>query len=167
MKKPNIIIVEGIDRVGKTTLINMIAKEFGYSIMHGIPYEGRKRTKEIGAEAGYATLSALKLFKNDYVIIDRFHLSELVYGLVDRGYCNNEMHNIDAMLSELNSLLICVRPTNIKKSSEKHGSDLSHHKLLFDFYFENSKMNKICTNFEELDSTIGLLREAFSKEGAK
>lgn len=157
MKLPNIIIVEGIDRVGKTTLVNKIVEELNYSKF--VPLNKiSDRTEVIETEKTYATLSVLKLLKNDRIIIDRFHLSEFIYGFADRGYANKECENMDKILSELNALLIYVRPTDLKKSITEHGSDLQEHHIMFELIFKASRMRKVVCDYNSLDAIVESLK---------
>jgi thymidylate kinase len=149
MKKPNIIIVEGIDRVGKTTLVNKIVNNSNYKKFKPLN-NTKNRTKEIETEKIFATLSTLKLLKNDYIIFDRFHISEFVYGYVERGYVNKDCGKVDKILGGLNSLLIYVEPVNISQSIKEHGKDLREHEKLFLTIYKNSKMQKMICNYNNL-----------------
>lgn len=155
-KLPNIIIVEGIDRVGKTTLINQIIDEFDYSVFK--PLYLTRRTMEKETEKLYATLGVLTLLKQDKIIFDRFHLSEYVYGYCNRGYWNDECSKIDEILTQLNSLLIYVRPTDIKHSSLEHGSSLVQHHEMFEKLFEVTKMRKIACDYNTRVEVIRKLK---------
>ena len=158
MSKPNIIVVEGIDRVGKTTLVKRIVKEFGYSEFVQLNNADKKKERklEIEIERMYSILSVLALIKNDYIILDRYHLSEMVYGIVDRRYYNIEVENVDRILSKLNSFLVYVEPEDIKWSSKQHGSSLLDHDRFFKLFYEKSKMNKAKCSFSNFDFFINL-----------
>lgn len=70
-----LIIIEGADKTGKTTLAKAISKEFGYEYKHfGAPK---------GSPADEYMDFLLKLDKP--TVCDRFHLGELVYGPMLRG----------------------------------------------------------------------------------
>lgn len=165
-KKPNIIIVEGIDRVGKTTLVNKISEKFGYKILPSIqPISKVERTPRREIDIMLAQLSVFQILKNDYIIVDRFYLSEFVYGLYDRGYTSLEALVIGEKLKELNSLMVLVRPTDIKKSSEEHGSDLTEHSELFNHMFEISEFeNKACCNYSTMEFVVNLVGRSIKNE---
>ena len=167
--KPNIIIVEGIDRVGKSTLVNRIIEEFDYKLfvqVNDLSRELRNRKMEIETERLYSMISVMKLLEKDFVIIDRFHLSEFSYGIASRHYYNDEVSYIDYELSKLNSLLIYVKPTDLNKSSKEHGMSLDRHNYLLDICYENSDMNKIKCNYLQFDYIIKKLKDSFKEGGA-
>jgi len=163
-----IVIVEGIDRVGKTTLINKIVKELGF-----IKYEGIEKydkinsknfylTQRIETEKLFAATSVLKAIDKmkGNIIIDRFHVSEYVYGLCERGYFNSECFEVDDILGSLNTTLILVRPKDIKQSIKEHGKDLYRHSLLFEnFCQETSIKHKIICNYDNLDYAFNKVKE--------
>lgn len=166
-----IIIIEGIDRVGKTTLANMLSERFNIPIYKqeriggnnqqlNIPFGGRTNGKTLirnNLLLNYCRAKTLVDFwnwngYNDNIIMDRFHWTEAVYGLVDRGSVEpmNLMKELEKdMLSEKDKyLIIQVMPTDIKWSSKQHGSDLTEHQKLFDELYSESKLNKYrCSYF--------------------
>lgn len=152
---PNIIIVEGIDRVGKTTLVNKIVEEYGYKIFKAELPELINGYDEIIKMK--AILSILKLLENDKIIFDRFHFTEYVYGALERDYLNLDVISIDQELAKLNSLFIYMKPTDINKSSEEHGSDLTKHDVLFDALYLMSDIEKMKCNYNSMDKIIKYL----------
>jgi thymidylate kinase len=82
-----IVIVEGIDRVGKTTLCDKL-KDKGFIIFKDIWFLHKfikdKATFSVGKLD--ATLSFLQvLYEQDLnVVCDRLHLTEYVYGTLER-----------------------------------------------------------------------------------
>lgn len=163
----NIIIVEGIDRVGKTTLVNKLVKELGYSKF--IPANANLSYRELNprlaniieTEKCYATLATLATLENiDYkIVFDRFHISEYVYGQVERGYTNNECYHIDEVLAQLNALLIYIHPTNIQMSSREHGRPLNKHYELFNEFINKTKLPIIECDYTTIPLVIKSLKE--------
>lgn len=157
----SVIIIEGIDRVGKTTLANLIKRKFDAKVFKDkmlVADDMKDRT--IITEKIATTVNMLKLWPADkMLVIDRFHLSEVVYGILDREYVNNDMRKIDDMLSEIKDIqLILVEPTDIEWSSNQHGSDLENHKKLFDLVYEESKIkDKIKCNYKDFDYVLKML----------
>lgn len=150
----SIIVVEGIDRVGKTTIANKIRIESEFDqftkfqmYKHDesfVSYDKMDTDNEADKMAQLLTMADMF---NCNVLFDRFHLSDFVYGVVDRGYkfsdAYNNMRAIDVMLSDMNSVLVYVKPTDLKMSSDEHGSDLTKHDGLMTAAFHDSLMNKI------------------------
>ena len=79
MDRKKVIILEGPDGGGKTTLATWLKREHGFSYVHaGPPTEPADMLAEYGAQLW----KALHGRKN--VVFDRLHLGELVYGPVLR-----------------------------------------------------------------------------------
>ena len=158
-----IVVVEGLERTGKTTL----CKEFE---KRGFVYfkDFNRINKHIccGMESRLdTTLTFLQnLSENGVnVVVDRLHLSEYAYGKIFRkGYSAN-VDYIDNAISKLNSVLIYCKdsdfeeyknrmilkytPEQVKKLSEE-----------FEYYFDKSEIkNKFvyefteCCSFEYVD----------------
>lgn len=147
-----IIIVEGIDRVGKTTICEKIIEEFSNRGKHIIRfrddtrYHGGHESMDINTEKINTLQSMIEEGIVDNVILDRYHLTEFVYGSCDRGYLNIDMLDIDRRLRnyELVSgtviVLIVVEPIDVIESSKEHGSDLSVHAALFEKMYNLSQV---------------------------
>lgn len=69
-----IIILEGCDCAGKSTLAEQLAKKTGYEIVKGSSFE----ISQLGAEGMFKYM--MELLNRDNIIIDRFYLSNYVYG---------------------------------------------------------------------------------------
>ena len=127
-----VVLFEGPDKVGKTTLLNnivdkmafgetdefgpkhkplVLGRAFGTHPLYGDEEQNKLRSFRLGLEAE-SIAEMLDLINDEYVLfIDRFHLSEAVYGTVfNRGYDRVQVDNIDALLE--NSLLVYVRPSS-------------------------------------------------------
>lgn len=157
---PKIIIIEGIDRVGKTTLAKMIAEEYGYKIFNSVnnneEYRKTSICKSIETEKIYSAISVLKSIENSNykIIFDRFHLSELVYGMLERNYINEKMLEIDKILAEMQSMLIYVKPIDISESIRKHKSDLTSHNFLFKIFYILSSIKKEQVDYNSIKNFV-------------
>lgn len=164
-----IIVIEGIDRVGKTTLVTRLTNLFegNKGIVTAIIKDSflkvsNMMSKEIQAEKLMTEVNCLSgLSKSAYadnlvVILDRFHLSEYVYGKCERGYENKDVWNIDKLLNNICDVtLVLVNPTSIDRSSKEHGSDLSSHmKEMQDAVLRSSIEQKIVCNYNTLDEAV-------------
>ena len=152
-----IIIVEGIDRVGKTTLCNKLKEELNIPI-----FKNERVCNRMLYNIEVELANQLTNFLSDVncdVILDRFFYSEFVYGLADREYRNDFVLSLDEKLSKLNVLFILVEPTDIDRSSDEHGKDLLLHKTLFDYCFDKSKIeHKIKVDYSTLDDAVNWVR---------
>jgi thymidylate kinase len=159
-----IVIIEGIDRVGKTTLANKLCKELGFkkfSMKNLFPFDNMPHNVEINN----AIVEMLKLCEDKVdLVFDRFHMTELVYGLIDRKYDGTKAYGyINGILESLNNtVLVAVKPKDIARSSKEHGKDLSKHEEMFEFLFEKYAGNKMLTSYDTLDETVKIVK--FLKE---
>ena len=161
-----IIIVEGIDRVGKTTLCNMLEKRYKNLLdIKRFRDDTRYAHGHTDMDVNTEKINTLmNLIENDIVrnvILDRFHLTEFVYGAVEREYGNADMYDIDKRLSEVDKrynnmvVLIYVVPTDIKASSEEHGRNLERHLKLFNNFYNGSFIeNKIKVDYNTLGQAL-------------
>lgn len=145
-----IIIVEGIDRVGKTTLVNKIQHDTGFKVYHNnTDFKLEKMDNDNETDKMLKMLQIYEAGKPD-IIFDRFHWTDFVYGCLQRDYCfAHALANkdkIEAQLRMHKAMIVLVKPTNITESSIQHGLDLARHEMLFDMLYHESKLNKtFCT----------------------
>lgn len=153
-----IIIVEGIDRVGKTTLCNKLKEKFGYDILKFDKIEAEDvRCANYGSIKMFIEMS--KYLEQNY-IIDRFHWTEIVYGACERGYFNNEVLELEKeMVTSDNFILIYMRPLDIEKSSEEHGKDLKGHNLMFEMLYNFSNLRKISCSYKTIDEAVNYISD--------
>ena len=83
-----VIIIEGLDRTGKTTLANELSKRFNIPIYKKDREELGQSFEEdelinLGDSIATVKLFNSELFKGRHVILDRFHWSEYVFNMVD------------------------------------------------------------------------------------
>ena len=168
-----VIIIEGIDRVGKTTLANKLSEQYnipiykqerigGNEIHLGISRTGNM-LKESNIITNYTRARTLVDFWNwsgftENIIMDRFHWTEAVYGLIDRGSYEpmRMMEAIERQMLEQKDkyLMIQVMPVDIKTSSRQHGSDLLMHQKEFDLLYDSSKLNKCRCSYYSFEVAI-------------
>lgn len=136
-----LIIVEGIDRVGKTTICKSFEKN-GYRIFKDA-WLG-PIVKDSALEKLNTCLQFFELFKDQKIVVDRFHLTEFVYGKIDRGYETN-ISSIDRRLDALDAQLLLVvskDSADLARASREHGSDLAEHEKLFYSCFIYSQIKR-------------------------
>lgn len=143
-----IVVVEGIDRVGKTTLCNKLVNA-------GFVYfkDPLHCKKDLNTEFSYGKLdtsvTALKVLdkKRLNVVVDRLHLTEQVYGSIERT-SDNQRRFVDrvtrALIKELSEVVfIWVRADDVAAASERAGKNLRHHEEKFREEFTNLKCELI------------------------
>lgn len=165
-----LLIIEGSNRVGKTTLIRAIKKRRPDAIVlscrtHNLFKKNsdiKKSNYAIAVAVYNMARSILEANPDALVILDRFHLSEMVYGEFDRKYnCTKEMSEIDDKLSRLNSKLIYLNSDYAHLSESTADEELRFRQLqlIFSVVYQYSKMQKgaLCLDgkineFYEVDS---------------
>jgi len=161
-----IIIVEGTDRVGKTTLVNRLADELGFKVFKDSlinPHHINNRM--VMAEKLHSSallLKALDLTKND-IVIDRFHLTEYVYGTLERITDYDAFKVVDDMMAKMNAIIIHVERTNPEFSDKAAGEDQSNHEILFNLAlrkYTKCKVIKTKHGSEDIVNCIRVIRRA-------
>ena len=158
-----IVIVEGIDRVGKTTLCEKLAREGFIILKDGI--DSFEVFKENIATNSLAKIDTTFRFASQLnaqgkdVVIDRLHLTELVYGSIDRkgSICSPEIWQLELDYKSKDVVLVLVNPTNQAEANERAGQDLTKHAELFRTLYGASELIKIESDFNKLDETVDTL----------
>lgn len=155
-----IVILEGLERTGKSTIAEILENNFGF-----IRFKDHNHLMEMDstsiANRLDATLSMIvaldKAGKN--VVLDRFHISELIYGTYYRGYNRENFQHvryIDEVLSHLNTKLILLERTVDEKYKEvfpHSGHEKEIDMMQKDFRYEVDKSyieNKTTYNTSEM-----------------
>ncbi|MDE7423053.1 MAG: hypothetical protein K2N51_05090 [Lachnospiraceae bacterium] len=190
-----IIIVEGIDRVGKTTLCEMIEERYTVfrRFRDDTKYVHSHLNREVNTEKINTLQNLIEAGFIDDIILDRYHITEFVYGAIERSYKNVDMYDIDRRLSVVGGpdyevaepddldnvdsammidnkfhtdvVLIYVVPVDIKTSSGEHGYNLERHlKWYNDFYRDTLIKNKITVDYETLEEALEYIDELLGIE---
>lgn len=146
-----IVILEGVNRTGKTTIANELTK-LGYTYFKDLNVEEVINDKTINKKSFYkgriiATVEFLQYIKIN-LIIDRYHYSEFVYGLIRRNYIADYILSIDKILATLNTKLILM-DDDIEKINERAKKDLTIEKKAFDVIYEASILDKMRFNLKD------------------
>lgn len=164
-----LIIFEGIDRVGKTTLLNKISETYnipkfkdnymsfsGFKMGSKFNVSPTRESCVVNIERMNCLLNYVEsVGKTENLLIDRFHMSEYVYDKLERNEDIYEaFEQLDERIARLNSLIILVDPIDIVRSSSLHGKDLTKHKEEFDILFEKTKCRKVRTNWNDIDRFV-------------
>lgn len=117
-----IIIIEGPDGSGKTTLANKLSEQTGYPIEH----RSKPETEEEKKKMYDMYLQMCKSKRN--VILDRCWYSEIVYGTVMRDASMisiYDMYALEKQLSKVGALLIYCTDTEsaLWRRATKRGED--------------------------------------------
>ena len=162
-----ILVIEGSNKVGKTTFISVLKKQLQYKGYNCLLMNERiARNAEVEVTALDDICNAAKLAKEGkFVIFDRFHLSELVYGKLYREYTNSDMARIHMMLGALEA------ETLLMLSDYWHIKDVEEKKKLFNIQEEFIKQALVLNDKEimeverlKLENTEGEYLEKVAKD---
>lgn len=165
----SVIIVEGVDRVGKTTLVNKL-----HSKLSGFKVYKNKDTALMKLEDFDCTNEADKMIKllrmikllDGNVIFDRFYLTDAIYGITERGYDPNTSAKavvaIEKALMSLfgadNVYLVIMKSEDIIESSCQHGKDLTEYEQAFlQQAYLNLIRNVIIAEYGTIDEVVDFL----------
>lgn len=119
----NVLIVEGIDHIGKTTFINNFRKEYQNSIVIHSSKPLTNNPEEFQDQYFTTGFNLIKSVLNnnidDWLIFDRFHLGECVYGPMYRNTCfekglfyERNLYNGYYKFGNMHLALVLLRCTN-------------------------------------------------------
>lgn len=153
-----IVVVEGIDRVGKTTLVNKLVKQGFINLKDAFLIQDFIHEFDdysIGKCESFVQV-AKELDKAGHnVVIDRLHLTEYVYGIIrNRGVNQKAVWAIDMILTNLKAMLCYVRPSDMELSNEAAGHDQSKYVEMFEFAIKLSSLPRVDTDFTCLDDAV-------------
>jgi len=148
-------IFEGSNRVGKTSIIKKL-DPFGKAIIINNRWINdlmvdRQQESLISA---MSMLDVIEAAKETDFILDRFHLSEYIYGIMQRGYTNEKMFSIiDERLASWgpNVLLVLVHSDYMHVSSVPGLEMWKSIQRQFNVAYDRSKIeNKMVIKLEAL-----------------
>lgn len=97
-----IIVIEGENKCGKTTLSKYIVEKYGFKYT---------KVSQPGPDGPYKEYTNILAFikHGENVVIDRFHLGEEVYGPIYRGksgLTREQFQDIETLINRMNGILI-------------------------------------------------------------
>lgn len=167
-----IVIVEGIDRVGKTTFCEKLHKDTGWLVYkhdNGL-FEYSKMDDKNETDKMLQLLDLIDQLDDqlDYsnkpgpgVIFDRFHLSNLTYGFLERGYDLSDglvrMKAVEARLMEMKqrvALVMLYDENGTYRASLEHGKDLEDYQYCFDQFYDHTRFPKIKGTVYDIEAMV-------------
>lgn len=154
-----IVVIEGIDRVGKTTLAKKLEQAgFIYLKDEFIIKSGFISNFEdysLGKCDSFVSLAKRLNEAGKNIVIDRLHITELVYGKSMRNKVNQAgCFALDMDLANLGALLCLVEPADIELSNNLAKYDQTEMNELFKTYVSISSLPVITCNYETLDDAF-------------
>lgn len=154
-----IVVVEGIDRVGKTTLVDMLVNA-GFKTLKDEfaihDFIDKFEDYSVGKCESFIKVAQQLHDRGDNIVIDRLHLTEYVYGNTTRNGMVNEkaVWAVDMLLANMHAVLCYVKPADILISNELAGVDQTKRSELFDFAVNLSSIPHIECNWNNLDEAF-------------
>lgn len=162
-----ILLVEGIDRVGKSTLCDKLSKATGAVVFRANSTQFvRNDSKDIYNEAD----KAYKLYKLAYdtgsdVIFDRMHISDAVYAISRRMYDLESsisiFKKIDKVASQYGVKVLYIKPDEqggLSRCEKMAGEHLRQELKLFDRVYNESTCSKVCIHTSDIDDAIDAIK---------
>lgn len=151
-----IVVIEGIDRVGKTTLAKKLAKAgFVYlkdEFVLQSKFFSNFNDYSLGKCDSFVAVAKRLHEEGKHIVIDRLHLTELVYGKAKRSGANEAgCFALDMTLADLGAILCYIEPSDIALSNELAGEDQTNMNELFKTYSALSSMSVIIGNYNMID----------------
>lgn len=111
-------IIEGIDRLGKSTLVNEIQQELGYHLV--IHYDKPQSLKAYQTEENPLLKYQQEVNQNMFrllrtpcnIIFDRGHLGECVYAPLYRDYSGDYVFDLESNVNKRTTKLILLTTSN-------------------------------------------------------
>ena len=157
-----IVVVEGIDRVGKTTLVKKLVKAGFIDLKDEFLIDPLNIENfpdySVGKCESFVAIAKKLHNEGKNVVIDRLHLTEIVYGKDKRGETNLQgCLAVDLELSNLGSCLCLVTPSDIELSNALAEEEQDARSDMFNFYYKLSSMKKVACDFTTIDQTADYL----------
>jgi nicotinamide riboside kinase len=131
MKHKGLIIIDGPDATGKTTLANAIIKKTPGSQYVHLTYSD---SLDMYAYQFNILDQAVKDSKTRLVILDRLWISENIYGTVFRGGSDKNFHEhvMDILAQKANALYIIALPKTVTSGVKRHKESMDKREEMYD-----------------------------------
>lgn len=155
-----IIAVEGIDRTGKSTFCEALSDNTGFVNFYAPESDiVKNKDKNMYDEADKCLkLATLADLSATDVVFDRFHISDFVYGIVNRNYYVDEammlFKKVDEKLAKLGVVVYYFKPKTVAYSSVLEGRDLSKEFELFELFKEASSCVVVETDYDHVTQQV-------------
>lgn len=166
-----IVIVEGIDRVGKTTLVNKLVQGGFINLKDEFILANHNlidsfEDYSVGKCESFYVLAKSLSDSGKNVVIDRLYLTELVYGECDRCGNVNDVacFGLDMLFEKERAILCWVKASDLDLSNKLAGVDQTKKEDMFKLYFDLSSIsNKMICDYTSIDSTANAILSYASK----
>ena len=151
-----IVIVDGVDASGKSTLINQLMERHPNNC-----YIHNAVTSDIKSLHENTINAALVASQEHWVFIDRLHLSEKIYGTIFRNGPSYDVDAFDALISKIPSLkkILCIvsKDVALAKHAERKDKEMFDDiSKVYDMYANVAKNDPSWTTYNWKTDMIDL-----------
>lgn len=149
-----IIILEGVNKTGKTSFLNVLEHKLNvglryYNRKHLNNYKNKPEMMKLVTEVQLRTILELTPGMKNNVIFDRFHITEKVYGKIDRGYDMEYFKEIDEELVRQGAKMIYFVDSNANINA-RNNRDMSAYIDEFDKAMIESRVPVAVFNLRDI-----------------
>lgn len=153
-----LIVLEGTKRSGKTSFANLLRENMHYNVFYlydrlDLSHKSQWEMKALayGYMRGAIAMAKdiLQRDPNAIVLLDRFHLTEWIYGIEERGYENDLMKDIEDRLMDLGAKGLLFMSDTADERTE-----IKSYKKQFEKAADNSKLNWTVVNLDKVNGKI-------------
>ena len=148
-----IILVDGVNKTGKSTLIKYLKEEKGFETLYDRDHVydlKNPKVKELLKEKLYDQLRIAKAVTNNFVL-DRSYFSEVVYGKIWRGYDVEYLEEIEAEFKKIGAKYIYCTD-EVEEINKRNEKDMSEYCSMYDKLFEGCTLEKIKINIIDINA---------------
>jgi thymidylate kinase len=153
-----ILILEGPTMAGKTTLAKYLIEQENFAYYKDVAfYEKSDDSAEVARAHTMSNINTV-VDMLDYmscyvdIIIDRLHLSEMVYGSIDRRNASKPFYtHIDQKLSRKHDVRLLMLTDDTESFELRNKKTMRDYNILYDIVYNESMLNKLRCKATDLD----------------
>lgn len=173
-----VIIVEGVDKAGKTTLMEKMTKAIPGIVIKLTqrPKTADYRERALTKTYWLSVLEYMNLNRNKIIHLDRFYISELCYSKIKRGYEaweDPDYQHYERVIGSHNHLVLYCDPgeevimERLKREGDEHVVEDDMKALIkrYDEYFSKTDLSWIKVNTSKtVEENIEIIIQVLEKE---
>jgi len=149
-KNQQIIIIEGTDKSGKSSIANILHKKMNIPCFKNLNEKEMIIENDFDIEFKYVPEFLINILTQTglSIILDRSYPSQYVYSLYyNRRFNSKKLWRIDKLFSYLNAkIIICIKNNNLEKDEFIKIKDRNNLNKLFKRFYKKTKCNCLILN---------------------
>lgn len=148
-----------MNKTGKSSLVETLHLHQGFSKYYDrdFLFTGEYSNEEIAVmiRSKIFTQAGMCRYIKGNLLFDRAHLSELVYGSIDRGYMMTYQREAEKIFKESDvKLVLCT--DSLENVNERNGKDMTRYYELMNMAYDISILDKMQFNMKDVEDWIRL-----------